>query len=207
MGIYAELVGNVLAVPTMKQVTTAGGARRIVELRVMSASYRRLEDGTLKQREERTFPVDVTIWNERLTERVLQHVRTGASVVVRGDFYVSPWVNRDNEADAGAHIDAESISLNLVRIDQVVYRPRQMREGDGSGGPSQNEQEEHDGQEDGQGGDRGEGWPAGPAGGESAPSAPGAEPRSPSDNPDSGMASSGQSGSRRSRRSAGAATQ
>lgn len=128
MGIYAELVGNVLASPTMKQVNTANGTRRIVELRVMSASYRRLEDGTLEQRDGRTFPVDVTIWNERLTERVLQHIRTGASVVVRGDLYVSPWITRENEADAGAHIDAESISLNLVRIDQVVYRPRQPRD-------------------------------------------------------------------------------
>jgi single-strand DNA-binding protein len=128
MGIYAELVGNVLASPTMKQVNTAGGARRIVELRVMSASYRRLEDGTLEQRDGRTFPVDVTIWNERLTERVLQHIRTGASVVVRGDFYVGPWITRENEADAGAHIDAESISLNLVRIEQVVYRARQPRD-------------------------------------------------------------------------------
>ncbi|WP_395065425.1 single-stranded DNA-binding protein [Paraburkholderia silvatlantica] len=128
MGLYAELIGNVLASPTMKQVNTAGGARRIVEMRVMSASYRRLEDGTLKQRDERTFPVDVTIWNERLTERVLQHIRTGASVVVRGDFYVSPWITRENEVDAGAHMDAESISLNLVRIDQVVYRARQPRD-------------------------------------------------------------------------------
>ncbi|REE18599.1 single-strand DNA-binding protein [Paraburkholderia sp. BL23I1N1] len=136
MGIYAELVGNVLVSPTMKQVNTASGTRRIVELRVMSASYRRLEDGTLEQREERTFPVDVTIWNERLTERVLQHIRTGASVVVRGDFYVSPWVTRDNEADAGAHIDAESISLNLVRIDQVVYRARQTREAETPDGSS-----------------------------------------------------------------------
>ncbi len=138
MGIYAELVGNVLASPTMKQVNTVSGTRRIVELRVMSASYRRLEDGTLEQREGRTFPVDVTIWSERLTERVLQHIRTGASVVVRGDFYVSPWINRENEADAGAHIDAESISLNLVRIDQVVYRARQTRESNGgSGGDAQ----------------------------------------------------------------------
>lgn len=134
MGIYAELVGNVLASPTMKQVNTASGTRRIVELRVMSASYRRLDDGTLEQRDGRTFPVDVTIWNERLTERVLQHIRTGASVVVRGDLYVSPWITRENEADAGAHIDAESISLNLVRIDQVVYRPRQPRD---AGDPAQ----------------------------------------------------------------------
>ncbi|MEM5455783.1 single-stranded DNA-binding protein [Paraburkholderia phytofirmans] len=184
MGIYAELVGNVLVSPTMKQVNTASGARRIVELRVMSASYRRLEDGTLEQREGRTFPVDVTVWNERLTERVMQHIRTGASVVVRGDFYVSAWINRENEADAGAHIDAESIALNLVRIDQVVYRPRQMR---GSDVPVQ---------------DEGAGEPAGPADGEAEESTSSEEPGTPPDHADSDAATSGQPAGRRSRRAA-----
>ncbi|MEM5386404.1 single-stranded DNA-binding protein [Paraburkholderia phymatum] len=184
MGIYAELVGNVLASPTMKQVNTGSGARRIVELRVMSASYRRLDDGSLEQRDGRTFPVDVTIWNERLTERVLQHVRTGASVVVRGDFYVSPWINRDNEPDAGAHIDAESISLNLVRIDQVVYRQRQTRESDA---PAQNE---------------GAGEQAGPSDGEAGESTSGDEPGTQPDHADSDAATSGRPAGRRSRRAA-----
>ncbi|PQV44151.1 single-stranded DNA-binding protein [Paraburkholderia sp. BL21I4N1] len=189
MGIYAELVGNVLASPTMKQVNTASGMRRIVELRVMSASYRRLDDGTLEQRDGRTFPVDVTVWNERLTERVMQHIRTGASIVVRGDFYVSPWINRENEADAGAHIDAESIALNLVRIDQVVYRPRQLRE---SGPESPGDLP----------GDAGDGTTDTREAGE-----PGEVPRegtSPaSDEPED--ATSGQSASRRSRRTSNAA--
>jgi len=190
MGIYAELVGNVLASPTMKQVNTSNGARRIVELRVMSASYRRLEDGTLEQRDGRTFPVDVTIWNERLTERVLQHIRTGASVVVRGDFYVSPWINRDNEPDAGAHIDAESISLNLVRIDQVVYRPRATREGGGS--PQ----------------DDGAGEPGGPVDGEPAQSATASDHVASADDPEPDTAATGQPASRRSRRrAAGSADQ
>jgi single-strand DNA-binding protein len=130
MGIYAELVGNVLASPTMKQVTTPNGAKRIVELRIMSASYRRLGDGSLEQKADRTFPVHVTIWNERNTERVMQHIRTGASVVVKGDLYVSPWIARENEAMAGVHIDAESIALNLVRVDQVIFHVRQGRNGD-----------------------------------------------------------------------------
>jgi single-strand DNA-binding protein len=135
MGIYAELVGNVLSSPTMKQVTTPNGAKRIVELRIMSASYRRLEDGSLEQRDDRTFPVDVTIWNERHTERVMQHIRTGASVVIKGDLYVNPWITRENEALAGVHIDAESIALNLVRVHQVIFQARQRRTGDGGEGP------------------------------------------------------------------------
>jgi single-strand DNA-binding protein len=130
MGIYAELIGNVLSSPTMKQVNTPNGAKRIVELRIMSASYRRLEDGSLEQKDERTFPVDVTIWNEPHTERVMQHIRTGASVVVKGDLYVNPWIAREHEAHAGVHIDAESIALNLVRVEQVIFQARQRRNGD-----------------------------------------------------------------------------
>lgn len=130
MGIYAELVGNVLSSPTMKQVTTPNGAKRIVELRIMSASYRRLEDGSLEQKDDRTFPVDVTIWNEPHTERVMQHIRTGSSVVVKGDLYVNPWITREHEAQAGVHIDAESIALNLVRVEQVIFQVRQRRNGD-----------------------------------------------------------------------------
>ncbi|AFT90338.1 single-stranded DNA-binding protein [Paraburkholderia phenoliruptrix] len=186
MGIYAELVGNVLASPTMKQVNTASGARRIVELRVMSASYRRLDDGTLEQREGRTFPVDVTVWNERLTERVMQHIRTGASVVVRGDFYVSPWLNRDNEADAGAHIDVESISLNLVRVEQVVYRQRQPREDEGASDPAH---------------DEGAGEPADPGEGDTSPADPTPDDAPASDDPGPDATSS-QSGRRRSRQAA-----
>lgn len=128
MGIYAELVGNVLSSPTMKQVNTPGGAKRIVELRVMSATYRKLEDGTIEQKDDKTFPVDVTIWNEPHTERVMQHIKTGASVVVKGDLYVSPWVTRENEPQSGVHIDADSISLNLVRVERLVFRARRTND-------------------------------------------------------------------------------
>lgn len=127
MGIYAELVGNVLSSPTMKQVNTPSGAKRIVELRVMSAMYRKLEDGTLEQKDDKTFPVDVTVWNEPHTERVMQHIKTGASVVVKGDLYVNPWITRENEPQSGIHIDADSIALNLVRVEQVVFQARQHR--------------------------------------------------------------------------------
>jgi single-strand DNA-binding protein len=60
----------------------------------------------------------------------MQHMRTGASVVVKGDLYVNPWITRENEAQAGVHIDAESIALNLVRVDQVIFHARQRRSGD-----------------------------------------------------------------------------
>jgi single-strand DNA-binding protein len=123
MGTYAKLVGNVLQTPIMKTVNVKGEDRRIVELRVMSSSYRRTDDG-LEQIDEKTFPVGVTIWNEKLAERVLKLIKTGASVTIEGDLFVSPWLNDNNEPQSGIHMDAESFSLNLHRVEEVVFRQR-----------------------------------------------------------------------------------
>ena len=59
----------------------------------------------------------------------MQHISTGASVVIRGDLYVNPWITRESEALAGVHIDADSIALNLVRIEQVIFQARRRRDG------------------------------------------------------------------------------
>jgi single-strand DNA-binding protein len=127
MGIHAKLIGNILAAPTMKTVTVRSEDRRIAELRVMSAFYRRTDDG-LEQVDDKTFPVDVTIWSEKLADMVLKHIKTGASVVIEGDLFVAPWIGNNNEPQSGVRIDAESLSLNLNRVDEVVYRARQPRE-------------------------------------------------------------------------------
>lgn len=130
MGIAAELVGNVLAAPTLKNITVKGDDRQIAELRIMSASYRRLPDGTLEQIDEKTFPVQVTIWHEDTAKRVFDHIKVGASVVVKGDLYVSPWLDDDRAPQAGVRIEAQSISLNLQRIEKITYRARAPRDHD-----------------------------------------------------------------------------
>jgi len=130
MGIAAELVGNVLAAPALKNIPVKGEDRQIAELRIMSASYRRQADGTLEQINDKTFPVQVTIWHEDTAKRVFELIRVGASVVVKGDLYVNPWLDDEGEPQAGVRMDAQSISLNLQRVEKVIYRARQPREQD-----------------------------------------------------------------------------
>ena len=130
MGIAAELVGNVLAAPALKNIPVKGEDRQIAELRIMSASYRRLQDGSLEQINDKTFTVQVTVWHEDTAKRVFDHIKVGASVVVKGDLYVNPWIDDEGDPQAGVRMDAQSISLNLQRIDKVVYRARQPREQD-----------------------------------------------------------------------------
>lgn len=128
MGITARLVGNVLTAPTLKRIKTVKGDQPIVELRVMSASYRKTDDGRYEQIDERTFPVDVTVWNERLHEPILKLIKTGASVTITGDLHVNPWIAENQEAQAGVQINADSVSLNLARVEEVVYRERRRQD-------------------------------------------------------------------------------
>ncbi len=135
MGITAVLVGNVLAAPALKNVSVKGEDRTIAELRVMSGFYRRSADGTLEQVNDKTFPVQVTIWQEDAAKRVFAHIKVGASVVVTGDLYVDPWLDENEDPQAGVRIDAQSVALNLQRVEKIVYRPRQPREQSGAGMP------------------------------------------------------------------------
>ncbi|TAL87328.1 MAG: single-stranded DNA-binding protein [Rhodanobacter sp.] len=128
MGMSARLTGNVLATPTLKHVQTAKGDQPLVQFRVMSAYYRKTDDGKFEQNDDKTFPVDVTVWNERLHDGILKHIKTGASVTITGDVYVNPWVTDAGTAEAGVQISAEQVSLNLARVEQVVYRERRRNE-------------------------------------------------------------------------------
>lgn len=128
MGISARLTGNVLATPTLKHVRTAKGDQPLVQFRVMSAYYRKTDDGKFEQNDDKTFPVDVTVWNERLHDGILKHIKTGASVTVIGDVFVNPWITDSQSAEAGVQLSAEQVSLNLARVEQVVYRERRRNE-------------------------------------------------------------------------------
>ncbi|WP_321944390.1 single-stranded DNA-binding protein [Paraburkholderia tropica] len=128
MGISAEMVGNVAVAPTLKTITVRGEERRIAEMLVISSTYRRLDDGTVEQVEGKTFPVQVTIWHEVTAERVFRLIRKGASVVVKGDLFASPWIDDGDALHAGLRIDASSVALNLQRVEEVVFRARRERE-------------------------------------------------------------------------------
>lgn len=135
MSINAELTGNVLQTPVLKPVTVNGGETKMVaQLRIMSSFLRRQDDGSLSQVDSKTFPVDVTVWHEGYAQQVVKHLKVGASVRVTGQLFVNPWLDNDGKAQAGVRIDAESVSLNLTRVEQVQFRPRQPRNGDESGG-------------------------------------------------------------------------
>ena len=136
MGIAAKLVGNVLTAPSLKHISVSGESRLICELRVMSSSYRQTDDGP-EQIDKKTFPVSITIWQEYLAQSVFDHVKVGMSVTVEGPLYVSPYSDDNDAPQAGVRIEAESVAVNLRRIEQISLKPKSSRDHPGYARSSQ----------------------------------------------------------------------
>lgn len=129
MSIQATVVGNLTGDPKKKTVRVGGEERTIVELRVFSDVYKEVDD-KLVQDDDKCIGVDVTIWNERLAERVFQHLRKGSRVRVSGDMILNRYEDQEsNELRAGLRMTAETCDLVLARVESIAFTPsRAQRE-------------------------------------------------------------------------------
>ena len=117
--------GNLLANPTQDTVTVNGEDKVITRMRVMNDVWRKGEDGKYHQVDERTFPVSVTIWNERLAAESFKHLRKGARVHTEGEIHR---LGVYTDETTGRHypdmsINADSVMPMLTRIEEINYQP------------------------------------------------------------------------------------
>jgi single-stranded DNA-binding protein len=134
MAIEAKITGNLLVNPSSKVVKTGRGEIRIAEFRMMSDVWKQAKEGDVNaepvQDESKTHPVQVTIWNERLAEAVVNTMRAGMRVCVTGDMYQSKNTATDEERSAGKRdysdlrCDGSNVYLMLNRVDSVTMRQR-----------------------------------------------------------------------------------
>lgn len=128
MAIEATLNGNLLTAPVTKMAPTKDGQKPVVELRVMAAYYREEsgDGGQTRyiQDDKKTFPVQVSIWNERLGEQVMKLCKTGASVTCTGTLFASPYADGNGQPQAGLNLSANSVKLGLSRVEDVTYREK-----------------------------------------------------------------------------------
>ena len=133
MSTYVEIVGNLLQNPEQRTVTVRGQDRRITEIRVWSDVYKKdpQDETKLIQDESKSFAYNVTIWNERLAEEVMKHLRKGARVTVQGEQTVQQWEdNETKEKRFALHVDADSVDLRLNRIEEIKFRQRRTETAD-----------------------------------------------------------------------------
>lgn len=128
MGIRSDVIGNLLANPEQRPVDTKNGTVRVTELRVMADAYKRDGD-KLVQDEERSEPVQITIWNERLGDEIVRHFRKGCRIVAIGDQHINRWTDKESqEARYQVQLTADVVALVPYRIDSIVFREKQRNE-------------------------------------------------------------------------------
>ena len=96
MGMFTKVTGNLLQNPEQRMVRVKGEDRKITDLRVFADYYRRDGNGELVQDDDKCIAVEVTIWNEKLGDAVMEHFRKGARVVVDGEMHVNNYVDKED---------------------------------------------------------------------------------------------------------------
>lgn len=133
MSTYVEVIGNLLQNPEQRTVKVRGEDRRITEIRVWSDVYKKdhHDDGKLIQDENKSIAYNATIWNERLAEEVMKHLRKGARVRVEGELTVQQWEDGETKEKRFAlHVDADACDLRLNRIDEIKFRQKRTETAD-----------------------------------------------------------------------------
>lgn len=128
MVMRSTVTGNVLSPPALKTVKVSGKDQTICEIRIMSATLKREADGSYAEIEDKTFPVQGTIWHEKLAKRVFEHIKVGASVTLTGTAYPDAWKDDKGEVHPGQRMDVLDLGLGLARVEGVMYRERGGRE-------------------------------------------------------------------------------
>lgn len=122
--------GNLLTNPIHKIVKVNGQDRKIAELRIMSDVWRDGPEGDRIQDADKTHPMQVTVWNERLAEACANTLRSGMRVRVTGQTY--PHIYRISDQDRAQgktdlmeiRMDAEDVTLCLNRVESVTMAAR-----------------------------------------------------------------------------------
>jgi len=126
MGMSTEVVGNLLQNPEQRVVRVKGEDRKITEVRVFADYYKNDAKGELIQDDDKCVAVEVTIWNEKLGNAVMDHFRKGARVIVTGDQYIQQYVDKDDKARFSVRVDAEMVALVPYRIEEIRFKAKRQ---------------------------------------------------------------------------------
>lgn len=66
-------------------------------LRIWSDVYKKDETDEFSQDEEKSMPVNVTIWSERLGGEVMRLLGKGMRVIAQGELSIQTWVDKEYE--------------------------------------------------------------------------------------------------------------
>ncbi len=115
--------GNLADAPTLKHVDVEGGKRTVASMRIYFD--RSVPDGDGGFEDKGGFWMDVSLWGNR-AEAAARILAKGARVAVSGSIVLRTWEDKESgEERSRFELIADSVDLDLGRVDTVTYRQRQ----------------------------------------------------------------------------------
>lgn len=145
MATNGETRGNILSAPELKTVTVGGSPRQICELRIMSDEWKEDASGERVQDPVRTFPVQITVWQEALAKQCFAVLRKGMRIQASGS--IAPHIYRFSDAERERNggkqdiyeirLAADQVSLCLNRVESITMLPTRYSQHEQASGVAQ----------------------------------------------------------------------
>lgn len=136
MGIESTVIGNMLTNPERRIVKVRGEDVTVTEFRVMADVYKKDDNQNLVQDTQKSEPVQVSVWNERLGEEIARHFKAGCRVVAMGAQTIQTW-QKEGQNEYQVHLNANIVALVPYRIERIEFRPKQSRDAEPAAGAEQ----------------------------------------------------------------------
>ncbi|MGH8524643.1 MAG: single-stranded DNA-binding protein [Gammaproteobacteria bacterium] len=117
--------GNLGADPELKHVALEGKSRPVAELRIYFD--RPVPNGEGGFTDKGGFWLPVNLWGPK-AEAIATHLRKGARVRVEGTLVQDTWEDRDGAEVSRIEVQADSIDLDLSRVEAVTFRAKGQAE-------------------------------------------------------------------------------
>ena len=128
MSNIIEVTGNMGDNPSLEN-TEYG---QVVRLRMLCDEYRPIErDGKTEYvaDEAKQEWYSVSIWRDGLRDQVMKVLRKGMRITVQGRLTVGKYEDRDSgELRYALQVNADSLFLNLNRVEHIEMQPRRRQE-------------------------------------------------------------------------------
>ena len=111
--------GNLGKAPTLRNVPTANGDRKVCDLWVYFDRPRRQEDGSFE--EDGGFFMGVSLWGSR-AENAMKHFTKGMRVHVEGSARVETWEDSTDGTKSEMRISATKVLIDPICLESVVRR-------------------------------------------------------------------------------------
>jgi len=112
--------GNIGAAPIVRDVPTDTGTTKVINLRVYFDNHKKTGQG---YEEQPGLWADVSLFGQR-SERLHSLLKKGARIIVHGKGHMETYQDNSGNEQSGVKIIADSIGLDPIAIESVVYRKK-----------------------------------------------------------------------------------